>query len=205
MYTIRLRFPVDEKSYWANSKCYKYIEGNSLSFSEDMGIGINIFYLYKLRSDKALLLKLSRPGSSNANQNQENQAEEILGLKRRLLLEKYLEKNNETIEIFVGEFQGLPEGDALYEKHGTLNLKQLYYTKTKQGENWIYLSLAENAKEFWQATDEDDFADNGLKKSDLILPELALGTTDFVTEFDFDLSVIPNAYTLDLEDERRRK
>lgn len=53
-----------------------------------MGIRLRTYFLYKIGENKALLIMANRPGYSNANQNQENQAEKILDWKVKLLLEK---------------------------------------------------------------------------------------------------------------------
>ena len=154
--------------------------------------------------NKALLIRAKRPGYNNADQNQSNQAEEILASKVELLLEKYLEDKISAQPEFIGEFQGLPEGDALYEENGTLNLRHLRYSRTCYGENFIFISIAKSEDEFLKIISEEDFADNGFVKEDINLPSLSIVSTDFITENDFDLSVIPDAYTFDLEGKRVR-
>lgn len=156
--------------------------------------------MYKLGKNKALLIMANRPGYNNANQNQANQAEKILDSKVKLLLEKYLEGKMKSQLEFIGEFQGLPEGDVLYEEHGRLNLRKLRYSTTRHGKSFIFISIADSEEEFLKIISEEDFADNGFIKEDIHLPSRSIEQTDFITENDFDLSSIPNAYTFDLED-----
>ena len=167
-----------------------------------MGIKLKTYFLYKIEENKALLIMANRPGYNNANQNQANQADKILDSKVNLLLEKYLEDKINFQPKFIGEFQGLPEGDVLYEENGTLNLRHLRYATTRFGESFIFISIANNEDEFLKIISEEDFADNGFVKEDINLPSLSIELTDFITENDFDLSLIPDAYTLDLEDKR---
>ena len=167
-----------------------------------MGINLKTYFLYKLGENKALLIRANRPGYSNANQNQANEAEEILDAKVESLLERYL-KNKENLQPqFIGELQGLPEGDSLYEEHGTPDLKNLRYATTRCGNNYIFISIADSEDEFLDIISEEDFADNGFVKGDIHLPSLSIDSTDFITENDFDLSSIADAYTIDLEDKR---
>ena len=120
----------------------------------------------------------------------------------KLILEKYLkEQPNSDLEL-IGEFQGLPEGDILYEKHGKLDLKNLRYTTTRYGKHSMFISIANDEEDFLKIISEEDFADNGWVKEDIHLPSLSIDSTDFITENDFDLSSIPDAYTFDLEDKR---
>ena len=76
------------------------------------------------------------------------------------------------------------------------------YTTTRYGENHIFISIADNEDEFLKIISEEDFADNGFVKEDINLPSLSIESTDFITENDFDLSLIPDAYTFDLEDKK---
>lgn len=167
-----------------------------------MGIRLETYFLYRLENNKGLLIRANRPGYHNANQNQANHAEHILDSKVQLLLEKYLKDTPHAQPQFIGEFQGLPEGDVLYEKHGTLKLKTLRYAPTRYGKHFIFISLADNEEAFLQIISAADFADNGFAKEDIHLPSISLESTDFITENDYDLSSIPDAYTIDLEDKR---
>ncbi len=167
-----------------------------------MGINLKTYFLYKLRENKALLIRANRPGYNNANQNQENEAGKILNSKIDLLLEKYLKNKRNLCPEFIGEFQGLPEGDILYEEYGKLELYNLRYTTTRYGKNYIFISIADNEDEFLKIISEEGFADNGFVKEDINLPSQSIKSTDFITENDFDLSIIPDAYTVDLEDKR---
>ncbi len=143
-----------------------------------------------------------RPGYNNANQNQANQAEKIVDSKVKLLVEKYLEgKKNATLE-YIGLFQGLPRGVVLYEKIGTASLRHLSYSTTRYGKNLIFISIADSDETFCRIISEEDFADNRFVEEDINLPSLAIELTDFITENDFDLSSIPDAYTFDLKDQR---
>lgn len=163
-----------------------------------MEISLETYFLYKLENNKGLLIRANRPGYNNGNQNQANQAVKILDSKVNLLLEKYLEDKINFQPKFIGEFQGLPEGDVLYEQNGTLNLRHLRYSTTRFGENFIFISIAKNEDEFLKIISEEDFADNGFVKEDIFLPSLSIELTDFITEN--DLSSIPDAYTFDLEE-----
>lgn len=167
-----------------------------------MGINLETFYLYQLKNDKYLLLKVNRPGFNNSIQSQADKADEILESKQEFLLKSYLKKNLTTLVKYIGYFQGLPEGDILYEKKGKLNLTNLWFVKTSYNENSIFLSLATDEKTFWKITNEEDFADNGMEKENLFKPAYNIKLFDFITENDFDLSVIPDAYTIDLEEKR---
>lgn len=171
-------------------------------YAIEMGISIETYVLYKFENNKGLLIRAKRPGYNNANQNQANQSEQILDSKVKLLLEKYLEDMPNAQPQFIGEFQGLPEGDVLYEKHGVFNMKKLRYATTRYGKNFIFISLADNEDEFLKIISEEDFADNGFVKEDINLPSLSLELVDFITEYDYDLSSIPDAYTFELEDKR---
>ena len=151
-----------------------------------MGIAIDIYFLYQLENDKHLLLKVGRPGFSNANQNEENWADEISDNKKNILLQKYLNKHELNQAKFIGEFQGLPEGDILYDEKGQSNLTDLWFTQTTYGHPWIFLSLAQSEEEFWAICEEENFADNGMKKENLLTPAFHLACTDFITENDFD-------------------
>ncbi len=167
-----------------------------------MAIQLEYFYLYKLSNKKHLLLKVSRPGYNNANQVQENQAWKILETKQEQLLNHYLTINKTTVIAFIGEFNGLPEGDSLYAKHGKSDMKNIWYIRSSYDNEAIFLSIADSEADFLSISDEEDFADNGMTKQQLIPPAVQLGLTDFITEYDFDLTFIPDAYTPDLESKR---
>lgn len=68
----------------------------------------------------------------------------------------------------------------------------------------FFISIANNEDEFLRIISEEGFADNGFVKEDINLPRLSIELTDFITENDFDLSSIADAYTFDLEDKRLR-
>jgi hypothetical protein len=165
-----------------------------------MGINLKTYFLYQLGKNKALLIRANRPAYSNTRQDQEYEAEGILESKVKLLLEKYLLDKKNLDPKFIGEFQALPEGDVLYEKHGTTNLINLRYTTTRYAKNYLFISIANNEEEFLKIISEEDFADNGFVQEDINLPSLSIESTDFITENDFDLSSIPSAYTFDLND-----
>jgi len=168
-----------------------------------MAINLEYYYLYKQNKDEFVLLRVNRPGYNNANQNQENQANRILDLKVDLLLKKYLKTiDNQNVLELIGVFEGLPQGDVLYEKNGTKNLKNLRYAKTNFKYNNIFISIAKNEEDFIEIISEEDFADNGLTKDDVFLPSIKLKRTNFITENDYDLTSILDAYTYDLEDKR---
>lgn len=143
-----------------------------------------------------------RPGYNNANQAQATQADKILDSKVNLLMEKYLEVKINIHPKFIGAFQGLPEGAILYEENGTLNIRHFRYSTTRFGVNFIFISIAHDEAAFLKIISEENFADNGLVKKDIILPSISIESIDFVTENDVDLSSIPDAYTVDLEDKR---
>ena len=163
-----------------------------------MGILLATYFLYKLDECKALLIRANRPGYSNANQNQANEAEQILDEKVQLLLKLYLEGKEYEKPQFIGMFQGLPEGDILYRKNGIANLQNLRYTTTHYSKDHIFISIADSEETFLNIISEEDFADNGWTKADMYLPSISVEATDFITENDADLSSIPNAYTVDL-------
>lgn len=93
--------------------------------------------------------------------------------------------------VLIGEFRGLPEGDALYDDNGTEFNGNLWYVETTFGHPWIYLSLAEHEEEFWSATNEEDFANNGYSRENLISTAVQIKSAIFITENDYDLSEIP--------------
>ena len=66
----------------------------------------------------------------------------------------------------------------------------------------IFISIADSDETFCRIISEEDFADNRFVEEDINLPSLAIELTDFITENDFDLSSIPDAYTFDLKDQR---
>ena len=167
-----------------------------------MGINLETFYLYELKNDKHLLLKVNRPGYNNSKQSQENKVNELLETKKELLLKLYLKKNCTSLKKYIGYFQGLPEGDILYEKNGAINLKNLWFVKTSYNEYSIFISIATDENIFWKITDEEDFADNGMVKENLGKMAYHINNFDFITENDFDLSAIPDAYVFDLEDKQ---
>ena len=165
-----------------------------------MGAQLDIYYLFKINDADHILIRVIRPGYSNASQTQSDWADQTADLKKEKLLELYLHSishdSKPTVEL-IGEFQGLPDGDELYAKNGIPFLSNLWYIETTYGHPWIYLTLAENETEFWSITDEDDFADNGYTREHLIDNPIKLESVRFITENDFDLSSVPNYNKLD--------
>ncbi len=150
-----------------------------------MGTEIDIFFLYKVTEGKHLLLRVKKPSYANYSQVEEVESEKELDQKRESLIERFFDQHKELKKNdfeLIGEFQGLPEGDILYEEVGIIKLEKLWYVKTKYGHPWIFLSLAQDENDFWNITEEEDFADNGYKKEDLIPPAIQLKEVFFVTE-----------------------
>lgn len=164
-----------------------------------MASPVDYYYLYGLNNNKHLLLRTTRPGCSNARQQQEDYAYELVEQKKAALLHYYLATDKQLKAEFIGVFAGLPLGDILYEKQGKLGLENLYWGATKWSEPWIVIGQAANEAEFLAWLEEEDFADNGWKLADLAIPPIyTLSTTDFITEQMVDLSHIPNADSLNL-------
>ena len=168
--------------------------------TNNMGINLKTYFLYQLEKHRALLIRANRPGYNNAKQSQAIRAAKILDAKVDLLLKKYLEHKKYLRPIYIGQFQGLPEGNLLYKKHGTHSIKNLRYAQTSYSNNCIFVAIANHEEAFLDCISQKDFADNGLTTKDIHLPSIPVNLTDFVTENDFDLSSIPHAYTYDLED-----
>jgi len=170
-----------------------------------MAINTDIYNLYIVKNKQHLLTRVSRPGYSNANQIQENEAWKIYDLKQEMVINSYITENKhlsmETIK-HLGEFQGLPEGDILYKKNGTKSIDNIRYARINNGCH-VYITIAKSDAEFWEQTEEDDFADIGITKEDLTVPVCGINKVCFITEHDYDLSAILDFNTEDLEDKRR--
>jgi len=122
-----------------------------------MGANIKVYCLYKLR-DKYYLLRVSRPEYSNINQKQEDNASEILEVKKKALLNKifaYYNLKDETNLEFIGELQGCPIGDDLYLEKGFFSLT-LFYCQTEYGYPWIVIGHSESKLLFLEELMEDE-------------------------------------------------
>ncbi len=126
-----------------------------------MASEIDIFSLYK-HKDNFFLLKTVQASYSNASQIEEDIAVEQEVQKRKWILQqiqqlKQLDFLNDL--IFVGEYQGYPMGDVLYQEKGNVELS-LFYMETAHGFPWIVLGHTESENEFLTELYEDDDFDS---------------------------------------------
>jgi hypothetical protein len=117
-----------------------------------MGAGFYIFSLYNYRQTGVyFLLRTFQPTYSNSNQAEENLAIQTEINSRNALLLKVAGEHTAQVKLsdftYIGEMQGFPPGDILYEKQGCKALS-LYYCETSFGAPWIVLGIAESETEF---------------------------------------------------------
>lgn len=127
-----------------------------------MGAGFYIFSLYCFRPTGAhVLLRTFQPAYSNSSQAEEDFAIQAETNSRNACLLKIAGEHSTQIKLsdftFIGEMQGFPPGDILYEKQGCKALS-LYYCNTRFGAPWIVLGIAGSETEFVnELTGDDDF------------------------------------------------
>jgi hypothetical protein len=160
---------------------------------------LEIFSLYKLtlpnKGEEYLLLRTEQPSYSNADQRQEDVAIQIETQKRQLLLSLYINQFAKDSQIeFVGELQECPIGDRLYSDKGQFNLP-IFFQHTDYEHPWIILGNANSMSDF----------EKELKKDCDLMSLKPIGTikqidANFITENDFDLSVIKNYNVKDIRE-----
>lgn len=127
-----------------------------------------------------------RPSYSNANVPQEEEAWRIVEAKRDYMLNKVLEGKPEEAGL-IGEFYGFPNGDVFYEEKSAVTIPELWYTYDDKHPSVLFLSVAENEKEFWSYTEDKDFEDDYFfKKQSLVRPAKLVKDILFVTESNFE-------------------
>ena len=131
-----------------------------------MGIPLDVYSLYRLRGEGAdclhhLLLRVGRPGFSNADEGDYARAEAAADEKRRALIELYAEGTlaagcgRRHAPDLAGELQARPVGDELSEGGGGVHV-ELWVAETRHGHPWVVLGTAEGEEEFWRAVEGDE-------------------------------------------------
>ena len=131
-----------------------------------MGIPLDIFSLYELRGEDAgcrhhLLLRVARPGFSNADEGDYSRAVEAADGKRGALLREYETRvlagecpARHEAEL-VGELQARPVGDVLCEGRGGFHV-EVWTAETRFGRPWVVLGTAGSEEEFWREVEQDE-------------------------------------------------
>jgi hypothetical protein len=131
-----------------------------------MGIPLDIFSLHRFRGadegcEHYLLLRVLRPGFSNADANDYERADAAMDNKRSALMEAYkartlaLECAGAHAASLVGELQSRPVGDVLTEGEGRLYV-DVWVAATRYGHPWVVLGTAESEEEFWREVGLDE-------------------------------------------------
>ncbi len=128
-----------------------------------MASELKIYSLYRDKfSDKYYLLRTLRPGFSNADQHQENTAIDLeLKMREhmlRLLVKENPGINNASLMEYIGEQQGFPVGDLLYQDNANFEL-DIFYMHTAFGNPWIIVGTANNEAELLaELTNDEELA-----------------------------------------------
>lgn len=110
-----------------------------------MGSEIHIFSLYK-KDNRFLLVRVEREGFSNVDEDDYDRVCEGAEMPRDALVGEGA--------IFVGEFQGLPQGDEFYGERGLI--ENVWYAKHER--DWfIVLGQAQSEEDFWQEVEIDEY------------------------------------------------
>lgn len=124
-----------------------------------MAIATKIFSLYKLPDrEQYFLLRTVRPEYSNASQIEENLAERIEAEFRVYMLRciaKLFSHGDHPEFEYIGELQGSPIGEVLYNSHGGMQLS-IWYIHTEFGKPWIIVGNAATEADFLTQLREDD-------------------------------------------------
>jgi hypothetical protein len=128
-----------------------------------MGIDLKTFFLYRITTslvpNRYLLLRVERPGYSNAFQCQENEAYDIQEKWRELTFDYYISEYLEVSESLISceliaESDELPLGEDLYVDEIILEMT-IYASQTTYGDPWRLFGTASDKADFWtQATIE---------------------------------------------------
>ncbi|HIJ10939.1 TPA: hypothetical protein HA278_02680 [Candidatus Woesearchaeota archaeon] len=108
-----------------------------------MAAETDIFFLYK-QGTEYYILRITKPSFSNSNEAEYDRVVEILEEKKQELVEKHHLQD----ATFIGEYQGLPEGDGFYGNDTRIH-NVWYANHEKKG--FIILGKATTENEFWQS------------------------------------------------------
>ncbi|MGB7343521.1 MAG: hypothetical protein WBD20_04875 [Pirellulaceae bacterium] len=129
-----------------------------------MGSRLHIFSLYKHSSQAALLLRVERRESSNADEADCSSAiEEAYDCRERLLAHTTSALNLDTniAPELVGEYQNFPVGDLLYEAPDGAAF-DIWVAPTRYGHPWVILGTATDEQSFWaEVADDSDLESFG--------------------------------------------
>jgi hypothetical protein len=131
-----------------------------------VGIPLDVFSLYQLRGEGAdclhhLLLRVGRPGFSNADEGDYARAVEAADEKVRVLLEEYgagvlaAACAGPHTASLLGELQARPVGAESFEGRGGFYV-DLWLAETRFGRPWVVLGAAPDEEAFWREVAEDE-------------------------------------------------
>lgn len=131
-----------------------------------MGIPLDIFSLHQFGGEGAgcrhyLLLRVGRPGFSNADEGEYARAVEEADEKRSALIAVYeaevlaAECAGRHAVSLAGELQARPVGDELCEGRGGFFV-ELWVAETRYGRPWVVLGTAAGEEEFWREVGRDE-------------------------------------------------
>ncbi len=143
----------------------------------------HIFSLYKVQQEeKYYLLRTERRSFSNVFQREEDDEVQKEQHNRALMLDcigTALDLNEKAVFDFIGELQGYPIGERLYEERGNIEL-EIYYLETQFGHPWIILGNADSEEAFLAALNADE---DLVRLNPVGQPKRIIAT--FLTERDF--------------------
>lgn len=131
-----------------------------------MGIPLDIFSLHRFASEGAncehhLLLKVGRPGFSNADEGEYACAVAAADEKRDALIELFkaevlagLCPGRHAVSL-AGELQAYPVGDVLFDECGGFYV-DLWVAETRFGHPWVVMGTAGDEEEFWREVEQDE-------------------------------------------------
>lgn len=117
-----------------------------------MGSRIDIYSLYELPSDSALLLRVERRDSSNVNEDDyQASINEAYELRDRLLSHATvaLDLPAGFVGKLIGEFQDIPVGELLYETPDGGKVG-VWVAPTRFGHPWVIMGTAPDEESFWE-------------------------------------------------------
>lgn len=130
-----------------------------------MGIPLEVFSLQSLRREGTncehhLLVRVSRPGYSNADEGDYARAVRAADEKRDALVSGYASRvlaaecaGVHTSEL-VGELQARPAGEELSGERAGFYV-ELFVAETRYGSPWVVMGTAADEEEFWREVEED--------------------------------------------------